>query len=205
MSEENYSTYEVAQICGVTMIAVIKWIDQGKLPAYRTPGGHRRVLESDLLAFLKRYEMPIPESLNAQAKKRILIVDDDASEITAVKRALKRIDAGFEVYQATEAFEAGEKIADLHPALVILNLKFSGIDGLKICRWIRYEERFRDMKIWVISNFWKISSEKVEAYKKEVLDSGADEFLSKPLDVSILKEKIQVIFGIGDSRVLAGK
>ncbi|MFQ5353886.1 MAG: helix-turn-helix domain-containing protein, partial [Thermodesulfobacteriota bacterium] len=42
-SDRPYTTGEVAEFCDVTINAVKKWIAAGKLPAYRTPGGHFRI------------------------------------------------------------------------------------------------------------------------------------------------------------------
>ena len=54
------TTAEVARLCGVSTTAVINWIKGGKLPAYKTPGGHRRIKRTDLLRFFEAYNIPIP-------------------------------------------------------------------------------------------------------------------------------------------------
>src|SRR4051812_44254619 len=60
-----YTTHEIAGFCHVSMLAVVKWIDQGKLLGFKTPGGHRRVKRDDLLAFLQHYGFPLPPFLLA--------------------------------------------------------------------------------------------------------------------------------------------
>ncbi len=57
------TTYEVSKLCNVTLATVVNWIGQGMIPAYKTPGGHRRIKREDLIEFLKKYKMPIPEEL----------------------------------------------------------------------------------------------------------------------------------------------
>lgn len=59
-----FTTFEVANFCGVTMAGVIRWVESGKLKAYKTPGGHRRISRPDLMAFMFRYGLPIPSQLS---------------------------------------------------------------------------------------------------------------------------------------------
>ncbi len=60
---KHFSTHDIARLLGFDPSTVSKWVDAGKLAAFRTPGGHRRVLEDQLRAFLVEYEMPIPDEL----------------------------------------------------------------------------------------------------------------------------------------------
>jgi|SRR5581483_7819682 len=60
MSRQLFSTGEVARRCSVKGDTILKWIKKGRLPATRTPGGHFRVEESDLLALLTKVSPPEP-------------------------------------------------------------------------------------------------------------------------------------------------
>src|SRR5262245_61612745 len=78
--EKTYTTFQIAEICGVRPTTIIKWVKQNRIKAYVTPGGHRRIQETDLLKFLKYYHFPIPENLGHEAtKKKILVIDDESS------------------------------------------------------------------------------------------------------------------------------
>ena len=57
------TTSDAAQICGVAHTTVIRWITEGKLKAHETPGGHRRIVQGDLVLFMKQFNMPVPGSL----------------------------------------------------------------------------------------------------------------------------------------------
>jgi excisionase family DNA binding protein len=48
------SSQEVGRLLKVTRTSIWKWIKEGRLPAYRTPGGHHRVRATDLAQFLRR-------------------------------------------------------------------------------------------------------------------------------------------------------
>src|SRR6266496_492556 len=58
-----YTTHEVSRLLQVNPRSVINWIDQNLLPSYRTPGGHRRIRRDDLLAFLRKHQIPTPAAL----------------------------------------------------------------------------------------------------------------------------------------------
>ncbi|MBN1621258.1 MAG: response regulator [Endomicrobiales bacterium] len=57
------TTYQISKLCGVTLTTVTNWVENGLLPAYKTPGGHRRIQREDLLKFLEKHNMPVPDGL----------------------------------------------------------------------------------------------------------------------------------------------
>ncbi|MBI4668942.1 MAG: helix-turn-helix domain-containing protein [Elusimicrobia bacterium] len=107
---KQFTTHDIARICAVTIPGVIRWIEEGKLKAYKTPGGHRRILAPDFLDFLKRYQMPIPLEVEGWNKKRVLVVDDDAPVRQVLKRIISRIGSDIEIQEAADGFEAGHKL-----------------------------------------------------------------------------------------------
>src|SRR5580693_2953716 len=87
--KEPLTTGEIAKYCHVTHRGVLKWVESGKLKAYRTPGQHSRVSVEDFLVFLKTYNMPIPVELEpASLLKKVLIVDDDRGIVYSLRRVL---------------------------------------------------------------------------------------------------------------------
>ena len=75
--ESLLTSYQVGSLLQVNPSSVNKWVKDGRIPAFRTPGGHRRIRAADLVLFLQEHSMPVPKILNNAAKKRLLIVDDD--------------------------------------------------------------------------------------------------------------------------------
>ena len=59
-TKEIFSTHEVARVCRVTPMTIIRWIDEGKIPAFKTVGGHRRVQRNDLESFCRTRGIPSP-------------------------------------------------------------------------------------------------------------------------------------------------
>jgi excisionase family DNA binding protein len=54
-------THQAARLLSVDAGTVIRWADAGKLPSFRTPGGHRRIRREDLMQFALNHGWPIPE------------------------------------------------------------------------------------------------------------------------------------------------
>lgn len=182
------TTFEVSRACGVVHSTVSKWIDEGKLIAYRTPGGHRRIRPPDLITFLKNYDMPVPEELvqflsdqngeKETKKKKILIVEDDQTLQQSIVERLKQLDPEIELHTAGDGYEAGKQIASLFPDLILLDLILPGVDGFKILREIRKDDQYTDTKIVVVSGYDSIQN------RMKVVSAGdVDGFFTKPLDL----------------------
>lgn len=54
---KSYTTFEAAKLLKYTPQAVIKWCNKGMLKSSRSPGGHRRIIASEIIRFKKRYNL----------------------------------------------------------------------------------------------------------------------------------------------------
>lgn len=185
-SKQTLTTGDIAEHCHVSQSTVSRWIERGELPAYHLPGrGDRRVEVQDLLAFLKRNAMPLPEFLRPSSP-RVLVVDDDARMTRALVRVLQS--DGMETRVASSGFEAGEAIGSFEPDVVTLDLKMPGIDGFEILRFVRRTESLRDVKVIVLSAM-------PPAQMERALAEGADATMSKPFRNADLVREIRRLAG----------
>src|SRR5207302_11386940 len=130
-----YTTHEVSRLLHVNPRSVINWIEQNLLPSYRTPGGHRRIRREDLLAFLRKHQIPTPASL-VDGKFSVLIVDDEEEIVNIIKTYFQR-QGGYEVSSASDGITALIVVGRVKPDLLILDIMIPGVDGVEVCRRIK--------------------------------------------------------------------
>ncbi len=88
-----FSTHSAAKFCRVTPMTIIRWIDEGRIKAYKTPGGHRRIMRADLEDFCRRNQIPMQWEDRVDAgTQRVLIVDDDPSVVESKPGSVLRCD-----------------------------------------------------------------------------------------------------------------
>ena len=117
---------QAAQFLGVAQSTLRKWSDQARVPAFYTPGGHRRFRRRDLEAFVERSG---PGS--ASSGPLVLVVDDDAALRELIRVNLEA--AGYSVRQAENVAAALAAIDDQAPELVLLDVVMPGADGWELC------------------------------------------------------------------------
>ena len=112
---------------------------------------------------------------------KVLVVDDDQALLKALRIGLTA--RGDEVVTAHSGTEAINQVALAAPELVILDLGLPDIDGIEVCRNIR---AFSNVPIVVLSAYGD------ERRKVEALDSGADDFVTKPFGMAELEARLRV-------------
>src|SRR5688572_24701027 len=117
-----WGTQRVARICQVSPATVANWIDQGHLKGHRTPTGRRRVLETDLLEFLRAHGMTAPpEFLQGRGPETVVVVDDNAAFLRALVRSIEQSDLDVEIVEATNGMDALLEIGRTQPAVIVLD------------------------------------------------------------------------------------
>jgi excisionase family DNA binding protein len=170
-----YTTHEVSRLLHVNPRSVINWIEQNLLPSYRTPGGHRRIRHEDLIAFLRKHQIPTPSSL-LDGKFSVMIVDDDNDIVELLKSFLQR-QGSYEISSANDGITALLEVGRAKPDLLILDVMIPGVDGVEVCRRIKADSSNKTIIIAVSG-----TSEK----EKKVVQAGADVFMLKPIDLDKL-------------------
>jgi excisionase family DNA binding protein len=172
---------QAARFLGVAQSTIRKWSDQGRVPAFYTPGGHRRYRRSDLERFLERSG---PGGA-AKAGPVILLVDDDEKV-----RELVRVNLEFEGYTVREAGGADEGLAaieDARPDLILLDVMMPQVDGWEMLR--RIQERHGVGAIPVVMFSGKVD----ERLQSEAEERGAQGFVGKPFDLQQLIDQTKQI------------
>jgi excisionase family DNA binding protein len=166
---------QAAKFLGVAQSTIRKWSDQGRVPAFYTPGGHRRYRRRDLEAFLDR-SGPGGKELGPL----VLVVDDDARLREFIRVNLEM--EGYTVREAESADDGLSAIEDQAPDLVLLDVMMPGIDGWEMLR--RIQERHGVGSIPVIMFSGKVEEESM----RTATSRGAQGFIGKPFNPQQLIE-----------------
>ena len=158
---------QAARFLGVAQSTIRRWSDQGRLPAFYTPGGHRRFRRLQLESFVER---------SAQGGRRdgplVLVVDDDA-QLRGFLRASLEL-GGYAVVEADSGEQALAAIADRSPDLVLLDLVMPGVDGWQLLRGL--QERHGSIPVIMFSGTL------AQQGALEAAERGAQGFVGKPFD-----------------------
>ena len=114
---------------------------------------------------------------------KILLVDDVELFLELEKSFIEEL--GYEVLMARSGEEALDVIAAEAPSLVLLDLFMKGIDGDEVCRRLRAEEQWRTLPVIMVTAAGK------EEQIKRCLESGCDDYVTKPINKNVLLEKVQ--------------
>jgi excisionase family DNA binding protein len=182
-SEQLLTSHEVGALLQVNPSSVKKWVDEGRIAAFRTPGGHRRIRVADLIDFLNRHAMPIPRGLIGASKRRLLLVDDDLILLRALERRLKHHER-VQIALAQNGIDALVMVGSFKPDLIVLDVFMPELDGIEVCRRLKLNAETRH--IGVIVN----SAHLTPAIEDDALSAGALRCVGKPMDPRVLLEHL---------------
>jgi len=119
--------------------------------------------------------------------KRILVVDDEVQLVEMVKMRLEA--SGYEILSAYNGQEALDKARDEKPDLIILDLMLPKLDGYKVCRMLKFDEKYKSIPIILFTA-------RVQKSDKEIgTQVGADAYITKPFEPQVLLSKIKELLG----------
>jgi two-component system alkaline phosphatase synthesis response regulator PhoP len=116
-------------------------------------------------------------------QKKILVVDDEADLVETVRFPLEM--EGFNVLVSYNGEDALNQARKEHPDLILLDLMLPKLDGYKVCRLLKFDERYKDIPILMLT---AKTQEKDKLLGKE---TGADEYITKPFDIDELMKKVK--------------
>lgn len=173
----SLTTFEISEICEVNPTTVQNWVKEGKLKAYATPGGHRRILREDLIRFLREFGMPVPAGLK-EPFPYILIVDDEKDVVDLLTEVMLSGEEELEIAGVQNGVDALLMIGERIPDLLILDIMMPGMNGLEVCRKLKAGTATKKLKIAAITG------DHDPAVRDRVLAAGADLVYTKPFDMA---------------------
>lgn len=113
---------------------------------------------------------------------KILVVDDYPNMVEMLSLRLKS--AGFEVVASFDGIDALQKARIHNPDLILLDVLLPKMDGFKICRLLKFDEKYRHIPIIMLT------SRARDIDRATGLEMGADAYMFKPYDSAALMTKI---------------
>lgn len=172
------TSHQAGTLLQVNPSSINKWVKEGRIPAFRTPGGHRRIRAGDLVAFLSQHDMPVPKDLEGASRRRMLIVDDDEAYLRTLERAMEG--QSIDLITCNNAVEALVKVGSFKPHLIVLDILMPGMDGFQTAERLRESPETAEIKVVVVSG---AMTDDMRARAKE---AGIAAALAKPVNIEEL-------------------
>jgi len=118
-------------------------------------------------------------------KERILLIEDETDMVYALTLQLEAID--YKVLSATDGQAGLDMARKEKPDLIILDLMLPKMDGYKICRMLKFDERYKQIPIIMFT------ARAQDQDRKLAQEVGADAYITKPFDSKALLDKISAL------------
>lgn len=175
---------EAASMLMVSPITVRQWASKGLLKAELTLGGHRRFLWHEIERFARENGLSLQRA-EAAGVSRVLVIDADPEVARALGVFAQGL-PGLRLEAAADGFDAGIRIPQFNPDLVLVDLGLQGIDGFEICRRLKADAVTRGIRLVALA------AAPTPELTARALACGAERCLTKPLDVNALRELFPV-------------
>ncbi len=148
MDQDSYTTREAAKALGICVRTTQLWVESGRLRAWKTPGGHRRILRESVDEILRERENELGVSIHGFD---VLVVEDERVQRQLLQSMLSRISPGITVRTAYNGVEGLIKIGEKQPQLLITDLMMPGLDGFHMLNTLIASPLVRPLQIVVIT------------------------------------------------------
>ncbi len=129
------------------------------------------------------------EKVSAQSGekvKSILVVDDDEDTLYTIGEIINSL--GYKAIYAKNGLECIEILKKTVPDLVLLDIMMPQMDGFETIRKIRKDYKFKDLKVFALTAYAMLSD-------KDILErNGFDDLITKPVNIVLLKFKLEKLF-----------
>lgn len=152
------TTREASVLLGVSVGTVQLWVESGLLQAWKTAGGHRRVLRDSVDSLLHKkpappqiIDPPPAKSSFSHRRLNVMVVEDDANLLRLYKANISMWPMAPEVSLINNAVQALLLMGRNCPDLLIADLHMPGLDGFSMLRVLRTTPEIANTTIVVVS------------------------------------------------------
>ena len=127
----------------------------------------------------------------ASSNKVVLVIEDNESNMKLLHDLLEL--NGYAVLQASEGIEGWNCARRHQPDLILLDIQLPDISGLGVARLLKEHEELKSIPIIAVTAF------ALEGDQEKILSSGCDAYVSKPISLFSLMQKVQSLMVDGNS------
>ncbi|MBL7995248.1 response regulator [bacterium] len=120
---------------------------------------------------------------------KILIVDDYPNMVEML--SIRLTAAGFEVVTSFDGIDALQKARVHKPDLILLDVLLPKMDGFKVCRLLKFDEKYRHIPIIMLT------SRARDVDRATGMEMGVNAYMIKPYDSAVLMAKIYELLKVG--------
>lgn len=158
MESDLCTTREAAQRLGVSLRTVQLWVESGVLRAWKTAGGHRRILVASVDEILEQRRVALGGAeapADAAPPFTLVVVEDDPDLLKLYSLYVASWNLPLRLVTATNGFEGLVRIGETQPKMLIADLNMPGMDGFRMIRSLRPSADYQDMEIVVVTALGK--------------------------------------------------
>lgn len=126
------------------------------------------------------------DDMRPQGPEKIMIVEDEEGTRETWQEFFQG--SGYDVFGAGDGQQALDMIRMNRPDIVLLDLRLPGMDGYQVCQRLKGDPLTSDIPIIMVTAFLTGASDTVRG-----LEYGADDYLSKPVDLDVLAAKVKSV------------
>lgn len=152
------TTTDAARLLGVSVATVQIWTESGLLTAWKTDGGHRRIMRTSVDKLLynsaTRAAPEIPATRHSAAQlrpTRVMVVDDDVNLLRLYQVHMQTWPMAVELQTFDNAFSALLMVGRDAPDLLVVDLQMPELDGFGMLKILQSEPTIKSMRIVVVT------------------------------------------------------
>lgn len=146
-SQQYVTTKFAAKMLKLSVATVQKLVEKEELTAWKTDGGHRRVLLSSINDYLIKKNMGDDSNKNL----KVFIVEDDQPSALLYSKTIKTWNLPLEVEICESGIECVHLLSKKKPDLIITDIKMERMDGVELVKFLKTSSEYQDIYIIVVT------------------------------------------------------